>query len=126
MFRVKIHLGKGLYFGWFQIKSLKTGETAYVCPEAESLKLSDCILKNRRKTADRIHAGANREVCAWVQCAFFEVIQKGAAIDLITDETSKVSYNPKKRPFFCDENGRNIDGFRYETIVSYGRDLFAV
>lgn len=125
MFRFKVHLGKGLYYGWFQLKSLKTGETHYIKPDVECIALFNCKLKNRKKTAQKIFDGASREVCAWIECEWFELVTKKQAVSVLTDDAVKISYNPKNAPFFCDQDGRDIDGTFFDRVVSIGKDVFS-
>lgn len=124
MIRVKLHLTKGAHYRQFQVKDLRSGDVEYVNPETQSLCMVDCVLKNRKKTAQRIFDGANREVCAWVECDMVQIVDaQNGSLDA---SCKAVLYNPKVAPYFCDVNGNNLDGFRFPKMVTVGRTVFSV
>jgi hypothetical protein len=90
----------------------------YYYPTGVQLVMGECTLKNYKKTAEKIHNGANKSVCAWVLCKtldlkFEEFIQDG----------TQVKYNPKVQPNWLI-NGEISDGKKLETIYSIGYSLF--
>ena len=77
--------------------------------------LTNCKLTNQPTTANKIHAGAmNKAPIAYVQCDNVEII----------DKDNFISYNPRKKPFWIDKSGTNIDDSKHEKIVSDKRQLF--
>jgi hypothetical protein len=94
------------------------GGIQYHDPAKVSLTLLDCQLRNQPATAKKVYEGANKSVCAWVDCN-----------DLLVDGATEVhgvpvSYNPRVAPHWRGEAGENIDGKRIGLLRSNGRQLF--
>jgi hypothetical protein len=121
MYRVRFHLGAGPNFRKWQTTDLSTREVAYHDPEAVSLRLTGCRLRNRKATASKIHGGANKTVCAWIDCESVEVLPAAAP-----SGGSEVSYNPRVAPNWRDTQGNDVDGAGYDGIVTSGRAAFAL
>ncbi len=68
----------------------------YYDPNEFQLVLGGCLLKNHKKTAEKIHQGANKTVCAWVLCDHI-TIHKAGAVE-ITENCYQIKYNPRVRP----------------------------
>ena len=115
-YQVRFHLGKGANYGKWQVK--QGSLVRYYDPAHYSLTLLDCHLRNHPKTAAKIHDGANKKVCCWVDCN--EVI----AHEPINPIGVPVSYNPRVAPYWRNVAGDNIDGKRIEVLRSNGRQLF--
>jgi hypothetical protein len=117
-YQVRFHLGKGENHGKWQVKSM--AGVRYYDPATVSLTLLDCQLRNQRGTAQKIFDGANKDVCAWVDCN-----------DLLVDGATEVhgvpvSYNPRVAPHWRNGAGENIDGKRIGLLRSNGRQLVNV
>ena len=69
--RVRFHLGKGKHFRMWQIKGKdsegKWLKTSYFPPEGTTVVMYGCKLVVRERAAQKIHEGANKSVCAWVE-----------------------------------------------------------
>ena len=91
----------------------------YYDPKEFQLVLGGCVLKNHRKTAEKIHQGAHKTVCAWVLCTTI-AIYKAGRID--TDGLPQIKYNPRVRPnWMWDEEV--MDGCSLHTMVSNANKL---
>ena len=113
--KVRFHLAGGEHFKHWQV-TLPNGVVEYHDPVKVSLFLRDCRLKNRRKTAERIFAGAtNKTVCSWVETSDEPAIAATG---------SMVMYNPHIAPFWRDEQGVDIDGIHCTNIFSIGKNLY--
>lgn len=109
-YEVRLHLGKGENYGKWQVKSM--AGVRYYDPATVSLTLLDCQLRNQRGTAQKIFDGANKDVCAWVDCN--EVLVEGPS----TPTGLPVSYNPRIAPHWRSFCGENIDGKGFNLLRS--------
>ena len=87
----------------------------YYDPKEFQLVLGGCVLKNHKTTAQKIHDGAHKTVCAWVLCQMIS-IHKAGAVE-ITENCYQIKYNPRVRPnWMWDEEV--MDGCNLHTMVS--------
>lgn len=119
-YRVRFHLAKGEHFMHWQVKNLDTKEVKYYDPEEFSLFMIGATLKNQRATAEKIHAGENKSVCAWVNC---EELHVSTDSRLIVKGHDRMSYNPRKAPYWTDNTGRNMDNMSFISLTTYGRTI---
>ena len=65
-------------------------------------------LHNQPATADKIHNGANKTVCAWIMArkVEFSPARKPKGI--------QVSYNPRVSPNWRDQEGNNMDKTQHD------------
>lgn len=119
--KVRFNLSRGTrYMKW----KVETPEgVAYLDPDKHQLLLSNCQLKNNAKTATRIHEGANKTVCSWISCDEVQILEAGCLSMLNTED--RVHYNPRITPNWVFR-GENADGLRIPTIVSSGRNVYAI
>jgi len=114
-FQVRFHLGAGKNYGKWQVKSM--AGVRYYDPAAVSLTLLDCQLRNHPSTAGKIHDGAKKAVCAWVDCNEVLITLPANHVGL------PVSYNPRVAPHWRNMAGDSIDGRRMEVLRSNGKQL---
>lgn len=119
-FKIRFNLGRGKNFLKWKIQD-PNGKVQYLDPVETQLVMQDCILKNHRKTAEKIHGGQNKTVCAWVLCKKLE-IKTGNFIQADLDG-ERVRYNPRVTPHWT-LHGNNVDGESVETIISVDRGLY--
>ena len=112
-YQVRFHLGKGPNFGHWQVKG--PGGIQYHDPATTSLTMLDCQLRNQRGTAERIHGGEHKKVCAWVDCNEVLVTGRQSPIGV------PVMFDPRVAPHWRNRDGRNIDGTRPEVLRTEGR-----
>ena len=132
-YRVRFHLARGENYMKWQITDTHFGRVMYFNPDNVELVMFNCRLMNQRGTANKIHEGANKTVCAWIQCKDLMINLKRDIRGLPAvnsgwsernlDKVGAVSYNPRKAPHWCDENGNNIDKQKVSIIMSEGRGL---
>lgn len=91
IYKVRFHLQKGPNYLKWQVRA-PDGSVRYYDPKEFSLVMINCKLKNRVKTAQKIHDGADKSVCAWIECEQINVYQ-----EVLSTNTLKgtLSYNPK-------------------------------
>ena len=92
----------------------------YYDPKEVQLVLGGCVLKNHKTTAQKIHDGANKTVCAWVLCQHIAIHRAG---DIPTEGLPQIKYNPRVRPnWMWDEEV--MDGCSLPTMVSDANRLY--
>jgi len=114
--KVRFHLAQGVNFMKWQIKDNK-GNVIYLEPSEVSLSLHNCKLVNRPSTAKKIHEGAHKTVCAWIECEGYNINKPPTVVD-----NQIVTYNPRVTPNWV-LNGENVDGVIYEEIETLNRAL---
>lgn len=120
-YRVRFHLAQGEHFMHWQVKNLDTGVVSYYNPDKFHLVMSSCTLKNSRATAEKIHAGQNKSVCAWINAKHVTAVSLRYP-DPIEAE-NRVSYNPRIAPYWTDSEGRNIDGMSFSLLETSGKTV---
>ena len=118
MIKVRFHLGRKNYLHW-QVKYKDSIE--FYSPDSVSLLMHKCYLKNRTSVARKIHEGAYKSVCAWIECEDLQILP---AEEISLDRMMQVCYNPKVAPYWRDEKGSNIDGKRFESLVTKRSKVF--
>lgn len=119
-YRVRFHLAKGEHYMHWQVKNLDTKQVNYYDPEEFSLYIIGATLKNQKATAEKIHAGENKSVCAWVNC---EEVHASKHSRLIVRGPDKMSYNPRRAPYWTDSTGRNMDNMSFLSLTTAGRAI---
>ncbi len=119
-YKVRFNLGKGKNYMKWKIQH-PDGTVEYHSPSEVQLLMHDCILKNHKKTAQKIYDGANKTVCAWVLCKSLAIKRDGfIQADTVGD---RVKYNPRVTPHWM-LNGENVDGQALEKIFSVDFGLY--
>ena len=119
-YKVRFNLGKGKNYMKWKIQH-PDGTVEYHSPSEVQLLMHDCILKNHKKTAQKIYDGANKTVCAWVLCKSLAIKRDGfIQVDTVGD---RVKYNPRVTPHWM-LNGENVDGRALEKIFSVDFGLY--
>lgn len=92
-YKVRFNLGKGENFMKWKISN-PLYEATYHEPSEVLIIMTNCKLVNHKGTAKKIHDGANKTVCAWVECDDVRVINK--AVTYL--DGRQVCYNPRVTP----------------------------
>ena len=120
MFDVRFHLGNGQYYKHWQIKS---DTVFYINPENNGLILLNCKLINHKKKAEKVFSTQKRNVCGYIQCQNYEIINKSDFINFANLE--EIMYDPKISPFWRKYNDNNIyDNSQYAKLITNGRNVF--
>ena len=116
--KVRFNLGRGKnYMKW---KLQFPTHSEYYSPDEFNLFMYGCQLKNYKKTAEKIHAGADKTVCAWILC---DQVFLGQNVKLPAGGT-QVKYNPRVQPNWLAGEAV-VDNESFDSIWSDGRKLFA-
>lgn len=123
MYKVRFHLGRGKHFMHWQVKSSE-GVVSYVDPQDNQLALVGCKLSVQPTAAQKIHDGANKTVCAWIECEEVQVL----SVDRIkpNQQDYRISFNPRVSPNWIDENKTIVSGEQYQILFTSDRTLWAV
>jgi|TARA_R110000803_G_scaffold46425_6_gene97463 hypothetical protein len=115
--KVRFHLAEGPNKHRWQVK---TGdEVDYYDPEDVVLSMHNCKLKNRSKEAKKIHDGANKNVCAWIECEIIMVWDKSPTCPPSPDRF--IRYNPRQTPHWVNDKRENLDNKTFDTLLTYDR-----
>ena len=122
-FKVRFHLGAGENFMHWRVENTKTGEVFFYNPEKFRLIMHNCYLRNQKSAANKINQGANKSVCAWVECESVYKIDPQRPKNSIMEFKEFFKYNPRITPYWRSETDVNIDGKSYSKIVSKNNKL---
>jgi hypothetical protein len=115
-FKVRFHLASGENYKKWQVKV--GSDITYYDPESTSIVMKVCRLRNSKKIAMQINKGANKTVCAWIECEYLE-IQKTSE----NNSSSSITYNPRIQPNWV-ENGKDVDNETYQILYTNGRGVY--
>lgn len=120
--RVRFNLGKGANFMKWRIENTATKFVRYFDPSEVQLVMHDAKLKNQPSTAKKIHQGADKEVCAWIECSRVTVVPL-LSLDFSLMVNLTLSYNPKKVPYWVN-NGKNMDNKEFKRLVTLNKQIY--
>jgi len=120
MYKVRFHLAKGEHYMHWQIKD-EEDEVVYYDPSETNLKLTNCTLKNQMSTAEKIFRGANKSVCAWIECEEYEILSPIARVNT----KHHLRFNPKTLPFWHvpGRDYHNLDNCFIKKMVTLGPEV---
>ena len=99
------------------------GDKQYFNPEHKSIAMFGCRLRVQPSTAQKIHDGANKSVCAWIECEHTQVVDKPIVMTIFD---TRISFNPKRSVHWMTEEGEIKDGEFMPLIVTNERELFII
>jgi hypothetical protein len=121
--KVRFNLSRGKNYMKWKVQ-YPDGTSVYYDPNTTQLVMSNCILKNNRKTAEKIMNGQHKTVCAWILCESIET-RNDSFIAYDNDPNNiRVKYNPRENPFWVYGKETPADGFRFNQIGSVDYKLF--
>lgn len=118
--RVRFHLGAGENYMKWQIKT--ANKVSYVAPEHHQIVMFNAKLINQANTAKKIYEGANKTVCAWIECDEVKVVSNVSAIG---NDWSPLFFNPRKNINWVDSDGNNVNKSEYSLVYTVDRNIFA-
>lgn len=121
--KVRFNLSRGQNYMKWKIE-YPTGAVEYCDPTSTQLVMSTCILKNNKKTAEKIMNGQHKTVCAWILCEAIQV-KYGSFIVYDNDPSNiRVTYNPRVNPYWVHGKETPADGFKFDEIGTVDYKLF--
>lgn len=121
-FKVRFNLGRGKNYMKWKVQH-PNGTVEYHSPTDVQLLMHDCILKNYRKTAQKIYDGGEKVVCAWVLCKSLS-IKKDDFMQADLDG-ERIRYNPRVTPHWMLD-GDNVDGMSVDKLVSVDFGVYKI
>jgi len=119
MIKVRFNLSRGKNFMMWKIE-YPNGDKEYLNPDEVLLVMDNALLKNYRKSAERIYNGGHKTVCAWILCETITILKPG---NIKPNDEYRISYNPRVCPNWI-QNGNNVDNFTFEKLISFGRSIY--
>jgi hypothetical protein len=125
-YTIRRNLRKGKYFGFLQVRTYKNNSIqgseviCYVDPKKETLKMSNCLLWNKKGVATKIFLGeTDKFACAYIICEKIEVtkLEEKNALNI------EVKYSPRVLPYW-NINKKNVDKNTFAILKSYGAKIF--
>ena len=129
MFKVRFHLGAGIHFKHWQIRTVCKGKPdriEYENPAEVQLELVDCTLRSKTSVAKKVYSKQVRDVCGWVECEHvITTYLKHTDAPITVQALPRVTYDPKINPYWKIEG----DSDNYETkmvseLVTSGNKLY--
>jgi hypothetical protein len=124
-FMCRFHLGKDKddsghsHFMHWRIEKMSCEIKGFTNPNNYGFIFHNAFLRNRKGAANKIHNGASKTVCAWIEAEAVELI----FLEDIIHSGVQVSYNPRKAPNWL-LNGKNADGMTFPKLVTDGNRVF--
>ena len=125
MYKIRFHLARGDNFMKWQVRSTDGNVVEYYRPEKEQIAMFNAKLKVQLGTSKKIHEGACKTVCAWIECDDFQVLGQP---DFVKPNVNDfyVRFNPRHNPNWVDMHGNIMNDEEYNLIVTQDRSLFVV
>ena len=130
MYKIRFHLGRGENFMKWQVKYLGTeyggdDEVQYVDPAKRQIAMFNAKLKVQLGTSKKIHEGACKTVCAWIQCDEVQVLGQP---DLIkpAENDFYVRFNPRHNPNWTDRYSNIMNDEKFDLLVTDDRSIFVL
>jgi hypothetical protein len=121
--KVRFNLSNGVNYMKWKVQ-YPDGMVEYHDPTTTQLVMTNCVLKNNRKTAEKIFNGEHKTVCAWVLCDSIQV-NKDSFVSYDNDPTNiRVTYNPRVNPYWVLGKMTPADGFKFNEVGSLNSKLF--
>ena len=132
MYKVRFHLGRGKNFMKWQVTSnLNTGDgtgakhiVSYINPQENQLAMLGCKLSLQPTAAQKIHDGANKTVCAWIECEAVQVLEVNRIKP--NEQDYRIKFNPRQSPNWTDGYNNVVSGNEYEILFTNDRTLWVV
>jgi hypothetical protein len=129
VYRIRFHLAKGEHFMHWQVRHKKTKKVVYYDPNEMSIEMLNCKLGNQPSTANKIFEGANKSVCAWVDCEDYKLFPLDVAEKVIeyfsnAGELENYMYNPRKNPHWYTTLDDNVDNRLVNRIVTLNNKIY--
>ena len=128
MYKVRFHLARGKNFMKWQVKYLSENgdedRVSYVNPQENQLAMLGCKLSLQPTAAKKIHDGANKTVCAWIECEGVQVLPANRLKP--NEQDYRIKFNPRQKPEWTDGYNNIVSGNEYEILFTNDRTLWAV
>ena len=127
-FRVRFHLAKGPnYQKWQVTDNGNSSYREYYKPDLVEITMYKARLGNQPSAARKIFEGANKTVCAWVDCDMVDIkhLRANTSEQTDTEELTQYKYNPRKNPHWFTDTDFNVDGQEFLKMTTKNRSIYA-
>jgi hypothetical protein len=121
VYKVRFNLGKGPRYKKWKI-TYPDKRVEYLEPKDIKLNMTNAYLKNRYQCSEKIFKGANKMVCAWIECEGL-IIESKNEINQINDN-QLISFNPRIKPHWFNDSGENLDGVTFPNLVTINKNVY--
>lgn len=121
-YKIRYHLGAGENYMKWRVEDTTSKEVRFLSTEDFSMVLKNVKLYNQKGTADKIHNGANKSVCAWIMA---EEIFPNPDYQIVVFKNS-LFYNPRVTPNWLDSYGNNVDKKEYERVLISRKEVLVL
>ena len=83
-----------------------------------------CKLSLQPTAAKKIHDGANKTVCAWIECEAVQVLEVNRLKP--NEQDYRIKFNPRQSPNWTDGYNNIVSGNEYEILFTNDRTLWVV
>ena len=124
-YKIRFNLGRGENFMKWKV-TYPEGNVEYFDPSKFTIIMRDCKLRNQPSTAQKIHDGANKAVCAWIEAEDVEVMED-YDIDINWYNDKRIYFNPRKQPNWVYEADiENLDNKEFSLLITSGRSVYVL
>jgi hypothetical protein len=119
MYKIRFHLGRGPNYLHWQVRNNDT--VKYYDPKLYQLELGNCKLISKINTAQKVFDAGVKNVCGWVECEKYWVLNTERHISIPTDNLERLFYNPIKDIHWrrSSDNGEFIwDHSRFASLIT--------
>jgi len=123
-YKIRFHLGKengGQHYAKWRVEDMKHKTVCFYDPDHVTLVLTDCVLRNGKKTALKIFNGATKRVCAYIKCEEVNIFYS-EQIKILPKEEYK--FSPKRKPYWTESYGCDCDNTKVDLLYTKGRGIF--
>jgi len=118
---LRFNLGRGENYMKWKITTKIPKEKIYLDPNEVTLELVNCKLHNNKNQSNKIFEGGHKRVCAWIECDDILVSNNADK----ERSNLRIHYNPRELPYWTDPNGHDLDGWKFDKLVTKGNKVYA-
>ena len=109
----------------WQVRSTDGNVVEYYRPEKEQIAMFNAKLKVQLGTSKKIHEGACKTVCAWIECEDFQVLGQPNFIKPCENDFY-VRFNPRNNPNWTDRYSNIMNDEKFDVLVTDDRSIFVL
>lgn len=119
MFKIRFNLGRGKNYKKWKITT-PNKNYYYYDPNEVNIIMREATLFNAPSISNTIFNGANKRVCAWIECKDIFIKIENGSTDSLKDE---LRFNPRVSPNWSI-NDENVDFQKFNILVSKGNKVY--
>ena len=100
------------------------GTVKYLNPNKYQIEMYNCKLINKINAARKVNVAGKKDVCGWVECDNFDILEKDS---INTNYYDQLSYNPITDVHWRrsgDDREFNWDNSEYEYLITDSHRVF--